>query len=79
MLIKRMLGLEWKTSKSKLKNALRYQEHSNRQDLVTHIESFRSSNPREFWKKLYDLDNTQLVDNSLPMIVKNFDVKLVSG
>ncbi len=71
--------IEWKKAKCKLKNTLRYREYENRRDLVARIESFRSNNPREYWKKLYELDNTQLVDNSLPMVVKNSEGKLVSG
>jgi len=47
--------------------------------VVQKIESFRSKNPREYWKKLYDLDNTQLVDNSIPMVIKNSNGTLVSG
>ncbi len=70
---------QWKNAKCKLKNALRYQEYTNRSELVANIELLRSNNPRDYWKKLYELDNTQLVDNSLPMVVKNSEGKLVSG
>jgi hypothetical protein len=73
------LRLEWKKSKNKLRNEIRNKEHLNLRNRVDEIESLRSKNPRQYWQKLYALDNSQNVDNSLPMVVKDAAGNLVSG
>ena len=69
----------WKKCKSKLKNAVRSIERKRRQTSMQKLEYLRSSNPREYWKGLYDLDNTSCNSSAIPQLVKNNEGKLVGG
>src|SRR6185437_13568141 len=43
------------------------------------IETLRSSRPRDYWKGLCDLDDTNFNDSKIPFVVKNSSNQLVGG
>jgi len=67
------------TAKQALKYAIRREERKKMKKLITSIENLRSKDPSMYWKKLYQLDLLDRMDNSVPLVVRNSKQELVSG
>ena len=68
-----------KTAKKNLKIAIRSAAQTKLNLLIRDIEALRSKDPREYWKRLYALDNSQQLEDKLPVLVKNSSGILVGG
>ena len=53
------------TAKQALKYAIRREERKKMKKLITSIENLRSKDPSMYWKKLYQLDLLDRMDNSV--------------
>src|SRR6185437_11662965 len=76
---KAVLRAVWRNSRTKLNNATSNLERKRLKERVQQLEVLRSPRPREFWKGLYDLDNTNFDDSKIPLLVKNSENQLVGG
>ena len=77
---KLILKKKLKESKKALRSAIRKAAYIKKRELVQSIESLRSRDPMEYWKRLYQLDDSETTDqNTLPAFVKNSLGTLVSG
>ena len=71
--------MELSKAKKVLRYAIRKENRKRIKLLIGSIESLRSKDPSNYWKKLYQLDNLDQVDNNVPLFVRNSWQKLVSG
>ena len=69
----------WKQCTTRLKNAIRSQNRKELQHRIQKLENLKSQNPRDYWKGLYELDNTGDTDSKIPLLVKNSSNQLVGG
>jgi len=67
------------TAKKRLKKCIRKATFAQTKKLVESIEKLRSKDPGEYWKRLYQLDNTKVPENAIPVNIKNTEGKLVNG
>ena len=67
------------TAKKRLKKCIRKATFVRTKKLVESIEKLRSKDPGEYWKRLYQLDNTQVPESAIPVNIKNTEGKLVNG
>ena len=77
--IKDQSEMELSKAKKVLRYAIRKENRKRIKLLIGSIESLRSKDPSNYWKKLYQLDNLDQVDNNVPLFVRNSSQKLVSG
>ena len=76
---KERLHLLLKQARNRTKYARRRAERARNKRIIQDIENLKSKDPREFWHRLYSLDDSNYEDSSLPTFVKNSDGNLVSG
>src|SRR6185503_13325798 len=67
------------TAKKRFKKCIRKATFAQTKKLVESIEKLRSKDPGEYWKRLYQLDNTKVPENAIPVNIKNTEGKLVNG
>jgi len=72
-------NLELQTAKRLLRKVTRRVARTKMRVLIQNIEGLRSKDSRDYWRRLYDLDNSEPSDDKLPTHVKNSLGKLVDG
>jgi hypothetical protein len=74
------LEIMWRSCKKKLKKSAYNVERVRLQTRVREIETLKSKDPKEYWNRLYDLDDTYVKEHStVPLQVKNSLNQIVSG
>lgn len=66
-------------AKKSLKLITRKVNRNKMKSLVHDIENLKSKDSKEYWRKLYELDNSEPADDSIPSLVKNSSGILVDG
>jgi hypothetical protein len=75
--IKKLKSL--KIAKAKLRHAQRKCAKAQLRKKIQDIEKLRSKDSKEYWKKLYELEQIESHESSLPTSIKNSTGVLVSG
>src|SRR5437762_1717364 len=65
--------------RKKLRYAKRKAQRDKNKLLIEGIERLKSKDPREWWRRLYNLDPSNYNDSNLPNLVKNSKGEFVGG